>query len=80
MGVTQLRKIAGETRPFRFEGLLGLLPAVLLHVLGHGNADEAWNSAEAEELGVAACGLHSASRAHVDEHLWDASGGAATRG
>ena len=69
MGVAELGEIAGETGGFGFEGLVGLLPAVLLHVFGDGNADEARDSAETEEVCVAAGGFDSASRPHVDEDL-----------
>jgi hypothetical protein len=46
-----------------------LLPAAFLHVLGERDADEATDSAETEEAGVAACGFDSASRAEVDEDI-----------
>ena len=69
MGVSQLSEIAGEALSFGFEGLLRLLPAVALHVLGQGNADEMGDSAEAKESGVATGGVDSASGAHVDEDL-----------
>src|SRR5260370_13611053 len=69
MGVAQFREIAGEALSFGFKGLLRLLPTVALQVLGHGNADETGDSAEAKESGVATGGLDSASRSHVDDHL-----------
>ena len=69
MSVSQFDEIASETLSFGFEGLLRLLPAVLLHILGHGNADETGEPAEVKESGVATGGLDSASGSHVDEHL-----------
>ena len=69
MSVSQLRQIACETLSFGLEGLLRLLPAIVLHVLCEGNSDEAGDSAEAKESGVATGGIDSASRAHVDEDL-----------
>ena len=69
MSIPQLCQIAGYALSFGFKGLLGLLPTVVLHVVGYGNADEAGDSAEAKEFGVATGGLDSASRAHVDEDL-----------
>src|ERR1700730_16948508 len=69
MSASQFRQIAGEALSFGFEGLLRLLPTVVLHVLGHGNADETGDSAEAKESGIATGGLDSARGSHVDEHL-----------
>jgi hypothetical protein len=69
MSVSQFRQIAGETLSFGFEDLLRLQSAVVLHVLGQGNSDEAGDSAEAKESGVATGGLDTASRSYVDEDL-----------
>src|SRR4030088_3246633 len=73
MGVPQLCQIAGQALSFGFEGLLGLLPTVALHVVGQGNADDTGDSAEAKESGVAAGGgaggVDAASGTHVDEDL-----------
>jgi hypothetical protein len=62
-------KVAGETFSFGFQGLLRLLPTVVLHVLGQGNTDETGDSAEAKESGVATGGLNPAGGSHVDEYL-----------
>src|SRR4030088_3140204 len=69
MGVPQLCQIAGQALSFGFEGLLGLLPTVALHVVGQGNADDTGDSAEAKESGVATGGFDPASRSHVDEYM-----------
>src|SRR5580700_6201395 len=69
MGVSKLGQVTGEAFAFWFEGLSALLPTILLHILGQWNADEARNSAEAEESVVSTCRLDSASGPHVNKNL-----------
>ena len=69
VGLTEFSDVAGESLGFGFQGLLVLLPAVVLHVFCEWNADEPGDATEAEEGGISARRLNAAGCAEIDEDL-----------
>lgn len=74
VGRTEFGDVAGESLGFGFQGLMVLLPAVVLHVFGERDTDEPGDATEAEESGITASRRDTAGCTEIDENLGPPSG------